>query len=234
MAIPGKPSARLTRYLKLIIGQRILRFSILKETPAAPQAFPVPLRAEAGVAKGGTIIATKEECIRVISRGRQDFPGVAFLLFGFAIMLSGCLGQGTYRVVPDRGTNVTIQTLMKNWQDYTVYYTGLDAPNPSAVLFEPKNGDRVIKVDRWSKVENRKLLADLIDSIQRQVGLSAYYPRLFEIRCPDGHLYGFMFTAWDVVSTRMVDDHTMFVFDIPLSPYLAVGGGTGMFVIRKH
>jgi hypothetical protein len=38
MAIPRKPSARLTRHLKLITGQRLLRFSILKETPMAPQA----------------------------------------------------------------------------------------------------------------------------------------------------------------------------------------------------
>jgi hypothetical protein len=39
MAIPGKPSARLTPHLKLIIGQRFLRFSILKETPMAPEIF---------------------------------------------------------------------------------------------------------------------------------------------------------------------------------------------------
>jgi hypothetical protein len=43
MAIPEKPSARLTpplrdltHHLKLIIGQRFLRFSILKETLMAP------------------------------------------------------------------------------------------------------------------------------------------------------------------------------------------------------
>jgi hypothetical protein len=43
MPIPGKPSARLTRHLKLIIEQRLQRFSILKETPTAPQAYLVPL-----------------------------------------------------------------------------------------------------------------------------------------------------------------------------------------------
>jgi hypothetical protein len=37
MAIPGKPSARLTLDLKLITGQRLLRFSILKETPTPRQ-----------------------------------------------------------------------------------------------------------------------------------------------------------------------------------------------------
>jgi hypothetical protein len=35
MAISGKPSARLTRRLKLVTRQRFLRFSILKETPTA-------------------------------------------------------------------------------------------------------------------------------------------------------------------------------------------------------
>jgi hypothetical protein len=43
MAVPGKPSARLTYHLKLVTRQRFLRFSILKETPATPQAFLVPL-----------------------------------------------------------------------------------------------------------------------------------------------------------------------------------------------
>ncbi len=43
MAIPGKPSARLTHDLKLVTRQRFLRFSILKETPTIPQAFLVPL-----------------------------------------------------------------------------------------------------------------------------------------------------------------------------------------------
>ncbi len=144
------------------------------------------------------------------------------MLVGFVVILSGCSGQGTYRVVPAVSGNVTIQTLMENWQDFNVYYAGLGSNHPSAVMFDPKNDDRVITVDRWSKVESRELLADLIGSIQRQTG--SYYPRLFEIRGPDGHLYGFIFTAWDVVSTRMIDDHTMFVFDIPLPPYLAVNG----------
>jgi hypothetical protein len=43
MAIPGKPSARLAHHLKLATRQRFLRFSILKETPTAPQAFLAPL-----------------------------------------------------------------------------------------------------------------------------------------------------------------------------------------------
>jgi hypothetical protein len=39
VAIPGKPSARLNHDVRLITGQRFLRFSILKETPMAPIVF---------------------------------------------------------------------------------------------------------------------------------------------------------------------------------------------------
>jgi hypothetical protein len=42
VVIPGKPSARFSHYLKLIDGRRLLRFSILKETPTAPEAFLAP------------------------------------------------------------------------------------------------------------------------------------------------------------------------------------------------
>jgi hypothetical protein len=157
----------------------------------------------------------------------------AILLVGFVLILSGCLGQGIYKVVPAVGGSVTIQDLMKNWQDYNVYYAGLDVGNPSAVMFDRKDDDRVIAVDRWSKVESRELLTDLIDPIQRQVQLASYYPRLFEIQGPDGHLYGFIFTAWGVVSTKMIDDRTVFVFDIPLPPYLAVNGGNDSVGMRE-
>jgi hypothetical protein len=116
--------------------------------------------------------------------------------------------------------SITIQTLLKNWQDYDIYYAGLGPDHPSAVVFHPKNDDRGVKVDRWSKVENGELLTRLIDGIQRQVGLTPYYPRLFEVRGPDDQLYAFIFTAWTTVSTKMIDDRTMFFFDIPLPPYL--------------
>ena len=42
VVIPGRPSARLNHDLELNTGRRLLRFSILKGTPTAPQAFPAP------------------------------------------------------------------------------------------------------------------------------------------------------------------------------------------------
>jgi hypothetical protein len=156
------------------------------------------------------------------ARVRKYLTGI-LLLVGFVVFFSGCSLQGTYTIVPPVSGNVTIQALLENWQDYDVYFAGLDVGIPAAVMFHPKNDDRKITVDRWSKVESRKLLADLIDSIQRQTSFS--YPKLFEMRDPQGHLYAFIFTEWDVILTKMIGDHNMFFFDIPLPPDLALGGG---------
>ena len=43
VVIPGSPSARLTRGLKLNTGQWLLRFSVLRETPMA-STFSVPFQ----------------------------------------------------------------------------------------------------------------------------------------------------------------------------------------------
>jgi hypothetical protein len=43
VVIPGSPSARLTRGLKLNTGQWLLRFSVLRETPVTP-ALSIPFQ----------------------------------------------------------------------------------------------------------------------------------------------------------------------------------------------
>jgi hypothetical protein len=125
------------------------------------------------------------------------------------------------------GNRITVQDLVKDWQNYTLYFTGHGRGHPSAVLFEPKNDDRVIIADRWWKVETYEILTDLVDSIQRQLPIAYYYPRLLELLGPDNHRYGYVFTSWDHVVAKLVDDRTMVVYDLPLPPYLAIDGGDG-------
>jgi hypothetical protein len=149
----------------------------------------------------------------------------AFVLF--SVLGTGCAGTQYGKLSLQEKTDaVTIQTLQKNWQDYIVYYAGLDAGNPSAVMFDRKDDDRVITTERWYNVKNKALLDDLIDSIQRQSPFAGYYPRLWKICGPDGYLYGYMFTSWDQAATVMksVNEKTLLVYDLPLPPYLAIGG----------
>jgi len=70
------------------------------------------------------------------------------------------------------GNRVTVQDLVKDWQNYTVHFTGHGRDHPSAVLFDPKDDDRVVIADRWWKVDEYEILTDLVDSIQRQLPIA--------------------------------------------------------------
>ena len=47
---------------------------------------------------------------------------------------------------------------------------------------------------------------------------------------PDGHLYGYMFTAWDNAVMPIRDDKTMAVLDLPMPPFLSIDGANDLKV----
>jgi hypothetical protein len=158
--------------------------------------------------------------------------GAVLVLAGLTLVAYGCASYGGARSQRVYGNRITVQGLVKDWQDYTVYFTGHGRGHPSAVLFKPKDDDRVVIADRWWKVEKYEILTDLVDSIQRQTPISFYYPRLLELLGPDNHRYGYVFTSWDHVVVRLIDDRTMVVYDLPMPPYLAIDG-EGNFPLRR-
>ena len=93
--------------------------------------------------------------------------GSVLVLAALVLMLYGCASHGNVRCPMVYGNRITVQDLVEDWQNYTVYFTGHGRGHPSAVLFEAKNDDRVIIADRWWKVETYEILTDLVDSIQR-------------------------------------------------------------------
>jgi hypothetical protein len=153
---------------------------------------------------------------------------------GIILAVYGCATYGTVRSLQVYGNRITVQALVKDWQDYVIYFAGQNRSHPSAVLFKPKDDDTVIIADRWWKVENYETLTDLVDSIQRQLPIAYYYPRLLELLGPDSHGYGYVFTSWDHVVMKRVDDRTMVIYDLPLPPYLAIDGGDGLRDRRRR
>ncbi|MBN2033088.1 MAG: hypothetical protein JW836_07415 [Deltaproteobacteria bacterium] len=154
---------------------------------------------------------------------------VLLMVASAGLSLSGCIiGQyGTLRL-PEKTDTVTVQFLQENWENYEIYYAGVHAGHPSAVLFDRKDDDRDFITERWFNTENKELLDDLIDSIQRQLPIGVFYPRLWRVLGPDGHLYGYIFTPWDHAVMRAVDEKRLFVNDLPMPPYLSItGDGSG-------
>jgi hypothetical protein len=107
--------------------------------------------------------------------------GAVLVMAGLVLIVYGYGSYGNVRSQMDYGNRITVQGMVKDWQDYTIYFTGHGRGHPSAVLFEPKEGNRVIIPDRWWKVKKYEILTDLVDSIQRQLPIGYYYPRLLEL-----------------------------------------------------
>ena len=144
-------------------------------------------------------------------------------LAGF--LVSGCALSRYGRLqIPERSDAVTIQELLKTWEDYEIHFAGLNTAHPSAVLFDPKGDDQGFLTERWFKVEDKDMLDDLVDSIQRQMPIGGYSPRLWKVIGPNSQLYGYMFTSWNHAVLKAVDENTLFVYDLPMPPYLEIDG----------
>ena len=153
------------------------------------------------------------------------YPTIIVLVALF--LMSGCSwlkGYGKLRLQPRHAKKVTVRELKGNWHDYTIYYAGyyggLSIKHPSAVMFDPKKDDRALVSDKWTRVEDKETLSRLISSIQSQKAM--YHPRLWRILGPDDQFYGYLFTAWDRVPLviKVVDERTMWVYNLRLPPYL--------------
>ncbi|MBN2034014.1 MAG: hypothetical protein JW836_12110 [Deltaproteobacteria bacterium] len=151
--------------------------------------------------------------------------GVVLVLAGLLLTVYGCASKGYIRTRMVHPDQISVQSLLETWQDYTIHFTGHGRGHPSAVLFKPKSDGKVVIADRWWKVEQYEILADLVDSIQRQLPIAYYYPRLLQLMGPDNHRYGYVFTSWDHVVAKLVDERTIIIYDLPLPPYLAIDGG---------
>jgi len=127
---------------------------------------------------------------------------------------------------PRDENSVTIHDLKENWNDYIIYYAGyygsLSIKHPSAVMFDPRKDNKGLAGDKWTRVKDKQTLSELISSIQGQDSVSGLYPRLWRILGPDEQFYGFFFSAWDHVVTRMIDNKTLWVYDLPMPPYLSI------------
>jgi hypothetical protein len=140
------------------------------------------------------------------------------------LTVAGCASYGALRLQSGPGETVTLQQLKEGWEKYNILATGVEPNVPSAIVFDRKEDGREIIGERWWPVKDYQSVSETVGWIEVQSLVGPYYPRLWKILGPDGHLYGYMFTAWDHAVMPIGDDKTMRVMDLPVPPYLAVSG----------
>ena len=90
-------------------------------------------------------------------------------------------------------------------------------------MFDPKNNDKTLQPsDRWTKLDDKESVTEVISWIKIQDS-SNFYPRLYRILGPDDQFYGYLFSAWNHLTTKVVDDRTLRVYDLPDPPYYYEG-----------
>ena len=149
----------------------------------------------------------------------------ALILIIAVVLMSGCAwlkGYGKLRLTSEYGDDMTIQKLQENWDDYNVYYAGISPSNPAGIMFDPKHDGRELVGDRWTRVEDGKTVTEIIGWIKTY---TQFHPRLHVLLGPDNQLYGYVFYAWgyDYIVAKVIDDRTLYVYDLESPNYLMEG-----------
>ena len=121
-------------------------------------------------------------------------------------------GCANYGAVKTAGHEMTLETLVNNWEDYTVSWTGLSRGEPTALMFDPKGGDTKLVGDHWYRVESKEALAELITRLKEN---DVYYPIVWRMIGPDGQFYGYLYSGWRRTVVKPVDEKTVLVYGVP-------------------
>lgn len=146
----------------------------------------------------------KRYCIKVV------------LLFAVAFcLLAGCLGLKNYGSLDAAMGKVTIKDLIENWQNYDIYYAGLAVDNPSAVMFDTKIEGRRITSDKWVPVTEKSVLVTIVEWLDANIN---YPPDLWRILGPKGKFFGYLYSYYNEVEIKAIDDQTLWIGNLPLPP----------------
>ena len=143
---------------------------------------------------------------------------LAFISVFFILPMAAWAFFGPYgklSVQPSGKERMSIEILKERWQDYDVYFAGPNMNRPTAIMFDPKDDDKKLVPHKWwVRIEKEEDLKEVLWELRMaQVN---FFPLVRSILGPDKDLYGYMYTAWNHVLIKVVDDSTLWVDDIPL------------------
>lgn len=137
----------------------------------------------------------------------------------FMVAMLGCARYGTVVYDPAAGTK-SIESLMEDFEQYRVYYSGLGVNNLSGVLFDPKNDAKALNpTDRWGRIEDRETLEEAVTWLKTSHGDPAHSPRVMRLLGPEGDFYGYLYSIYNEVKLVKGDGDSMVVYSLPLPPH---------------
>ena len=150
---------------------------------------------------------------------------ICLLFIGFAFIM-GCSGNyGNFKRQSRSESKVTKQQLIDNWADYDIrliYRMGHQPPRLIVIIFDMKNDDKKITVERESsKVNDQAMWSEIVKENTASDGeftlvwgnYGPYYSTgVQEIWGPDNQIYGYIiYQEYAVVlnTVKLVDENTV-------------------------
>jgi hypothetical protein len=127
-------------------------------------------------------------------------------------VLVAAYGCANYGVIRPAGNEMPIETLVNNWEDYDVSWTGLSLGEPTALMFDAKGDGKKLVGDIWHKGESKESLLAFVSSLQAN---QIFYPFVSRILGSDGQFYGYLYSGWRRTVVKPMDETTVWVYGIP-------------------
>ncbi len=128
----------------------------------------------------------------------------------------GCTSDTNLIRSDETSERLSIRTLEKNWEAYTIYYThtGGTKYGNVALLFDPKDNGRTLVARQWTRIGDPKTLLNIINKMDRR----GYQPGVYNIVGINGNEYGYLYAARRWLITKVESETTMIVYDFPSRP----------------
>ena len=142
-----------------------------------------------------------------------------------AIIITGCSGYGKLVIESKNEAEVAIEKLIKNSDDYDIYYFGRSEKFVSGIIFDPKKDNKkLLPGDMWVKTNEQTTISDIVKRIKGS-DFPGFSPTLYKIVGPDGVFFGYLFTGWFHIVLKKIDDDTLSVYGLNDPPeYLDIRG----------
>ncbi len=127
--------------------------------------------------------------------------------------MTGC--GGSYGKIVKQADDIhktSIDTLIKNREEYHVYSGTRDGPSATALMFDPKENSTRLTGKTWQKIESRDVLLKALDQI------NTLYPQaeVASILGSDRTLFGYLYYPLHLyIPVKQIDENTLYMMGFP-------------------
>lgn len=139
---------------------------------------------------------------------KTEFAYLAVMAVISLSLMSGCASSGILRVQSGSATKAFLKDIEENYDRYIIHANEWPANEVSAIVFDPRDDNKTIENDGWTRVTSKEQLSKLITRSDRLI-----YRQFFRVVGPNDDFYGYLLGGPQYVWIETVDDNTLKLID---------------------